>query len=110
LPPQLSFIPDRIECFLAMLPKTTGEAARIARHHDHRVKHGAYLEVRHDVPLRHAMEVRHETFIDAAFTKVLKKYGVALCVADTAGKWPFLDEVTADFVYVRLHGDKKLYV
>ena len=31
-------------------------------------------------------------------------------VADTAKRWPFLEDVTADFVYVRLHGDKELYV
>jgi len=31
-------------------------------------------------------------------------------VADTAGKWPFLEDTTSDFVYVRLHGDAELYV
>ena len=31
-------------------------------------------------------------------------------VADTAGKWPFIEDVTSDFIYVRLHGDKELYV
>lgn len=31
-------------------------------------------------------------------------------VADTAGTWPYLEDVTADFVYVRLHGDSELYV
>ena len=30
-------------------------------------------------------------------------------VADTAGKWPYLEDVTADFMYLRLHGDKQLY-
>jgi uncharacterized protein YecE (DUF72 family) len=30
-------------------------------------------------------------------------------VADTAGKWPLLKEVTADFAYIRLHGDTELY-
>jgi uncharacterized protein YecE (DUF72 family) len=35
---------------------------------------------------------------------------VALCVADSAGKWPYIEDVTADFVYVRLHGAKRLYV
>ena len=30
-------------------------------------------------------------------------------VADTAGKWPKMFDVTADFVYVRLHGDVKIY-
>jgi uncharacterized protein YecE (DUF72 family) len=31
-------------------------------------------------------------------------------VADTAGKWPVIEDVTADFMYVRLHGDEELYV
>ena len=110
LPPQLSFASERIECFLAQLPRTTGEAAKLARAHDERVKHGAYLDVRRDLPMRHAMEVRHETYYDRAFVRLLEKYGVAMCVADTAGKWPYMEDVTADFVYVRLHGDKKLYV
>ena len=34
---------------------------------------------------------------------------IALVVADTAGRWPFLGEVTADFLYLRLHGDVELY-
>ncbi len=30
-------------------------------------------------------------------------------VADTAGRWPLLEDLSADFVYVRLHGDQALY-
>ena len=30
-------------------------------------------------------------------------------VADTAGKWPRMFHATSDFVYVRLHGDIKIY-
>jgi uncharacterized protein YecE (DUF72 family) len=60
--------------------------------------------------LRHAVEVRHESFRDQAFYDLLREHGVGLVVADTAGKWPFLTEVTADLVYVRLHGDEELYV
>jgi uncharacterized protein YecE (DUF72 family) len=32
-----------------------------------------------------------------------------LVIADTAGKWPYLEDLTSDFVYLRLHGDKALY-
>jgi uncharacterized protein YecE (DUF72 family) len=60
--------------------------------------------------LRHALEVRHPTFVDAAFVELLRRQQVALVVADTAGKWPYAEDLTADFVYARLHGDKKLYV
>jgi uncharacterized protein YecE (DUF72 family) len=110
LPPQLSFDATRLERFFRILPRTTREAARLARDHDHRIKHGAYLDVKADRPLRHAMEIRHETFHDPAFVRLLEKHDVAICVADTAGKWPLIEEVTTDFSYVRLHGDKRLYV
>lgn len=60
--------------------------------------------------MRHAFEVRHETFRDAAFIKLLRKHNAALVVADTAGRWPLMEDVTADFVYARLHGDAELYV
>ena len=53
--------------------------------------------------------MRHESFVDPAFVKLLRKHRIGLVVADTAGKWPFLEDVTADFVYVRLHGDEELY-
>jgi uncharacterized protein YecE (DUF72 family) len=60
--------------------------------------------------LRHALEVRHKSFENDEFIALLRKYNVALVVADTAGKWPLLEDVTDDFVYVRLHGDEKIYV
>ena len=109
LPPQLSFNAERIEEFLASLPRTTAAAADTAPRPAPRINHGAYLDVRLDRPIRYAMEVRHETFDDPAFVRILRKANVALCVADTAGKWPYLEDVTADFVYIRLHGAKRLY-
>ena len=42
--------------------------------------------------------------------KLLRAHDIALVVADTAGKWPFMEDVTSDFIYVRLHGDEELYV
>lgn len=40
---------------------------------------------------------------------MLRERNMALVVADTAGRWPFVEEVTADFMYIRLHGDAELY-
>ena len=40
---------------------------------------------------------------------MLRRHKVALVVADTAGKWPMLEEPTSDLMYLRLHGDKELY-
>ena len=44
-----------------------------------------------------------------AFVALLRRHRIALVVADTAGRWPLLEDLTADFVYLRLHGDKELY-
>ena len=40
---------------------------------------------------------------------MLREYKAALVIADTAGKWPYREDVTADFVYLRLHGAEELY-
>jgi len=108
-PPQLRFDADRVERFLSLLPHDTGQALAIARGHDEKLAGRALLEIDAVRPLRHAVEVRHESFRDPAFLALLRKYGVALVIADTAGKWPDIDAVTADFVYVRLHGEHELY-
>ena len=63
----------------------------------------------HHQKLRHAVEIRHASFLDPAFIKLLRKHKVALVFADSAGKWPYAEDLTADFVYLRLHGNKKLY-
>ena len=62
-----------------------------------------------DRPLRHALEVRHASFLVPDCIALLRRHGVALVVADTAGRYPYSEDVTADFVYVRLHGDTQLY-
>ncbi|MGB9273911.1 MAG: DUF72 domain-containing protein, partial [Terrimicrobiaceae bacterium] len=59
--------------------------------------------------LRHALEVRHGSFENTEFVEILREHDIALVVADTAGKWPFIEDVTSDFVYVRLHGNTELY-
>jgi uncharacterized protein YecE (DUF72 family) len=108
-PPQLPFRPDRFEAFLAQLPHDTAAAAAIAARHDHRVEGRTSLVPDRKRPLRHAVEIRHESFVDPAFIALLRRYRVALVVADTAGKWPLLEDLTAGFVYLRLHGDEELY-
>jgi uncharacterized protein YecE (DUF72 family) len=108
-PPQLRFDADKVEHFLSLLPHDTGRALDIARGHDEKLAGRALLEIDAVRPLRHAVEVRHESFRDPAFIALLRKYKVALVVADTAGKWPQADDVTADFVYIRLHGEHELY-
>jgi uncharacterized protein YecE (DUF72 family) len=107
-PPQLRF-DGRFEEFLAQLPRDMTDAAALARRHDQRLRGRSFTAPHSRRRLRHAFEVRHPSFCTPEFVALLRAYGVALVVADTAGRWPLLEDVTADFVYVRLHGDVKLY-
>lgn len=109
LPEALRFDPGVLEAFLVLLPRTTGEAARLAGEHGPRLSGRAWTTTEQDRPLRHALEVRHPSFLTPELPALLRRYGVALVVADAAGRFPRIEEVTADFVYVRLHGSRELY-
>ncbi len=108
-PPNFAFDAERVENFLAMLPYDTDAAAAVARRHDRKLKTRASCVYKPAGKLRHAMEVRHPSFLDPGFIALLRKYNVSFVVADTAGKWVERDDVTADFVYIRLHGAVELY-
>ncbi len=108
-PPMFVYRRERLEPFLATLPKTMEAALRLARKRDARMLGRSRLAIDADRPLRHAVEIRHPSFMNPDFVSLLRQYGIGLVVADTAGKWPKLFHVTADFVYVRLHGDVKIY-
>jgi uncharacterized protein YecE (DUF72 family) len=109
-PPSFPYDRERVEAFFKLLPRTTKAAVRIARGHDQHVKHGTWLKAETDRPIRHAMEIRHPSFAKPDFVALLRDHDVGLVVADTSGKWPALEDVTSDFVYVRLHGASRLYV
>lgn len=100
---------DRFREFFSMLPKSTAQASVLARERDSWLTERSLTEAALNKPLRHAVEIRSRTCANAAFVELLRELGLALVVADTAGRWPFMEDVTADFVYVRLHGDKELY-
>jgi uncharacterized protein YecE (DUF72 family) len=107
LPSRARFDPERLRSFLSLLPRTSEEAARLARDHDERVVDPlARMKVRR--PLRHALEPRHESFFTEEAVRVLRDAGVALVVSDS-GSWQRVEEVTAGFVYVRLHGRPRTY-
>jgi uncharacterized protein YecE (DUF72 family) len=107
-PPNFAFDPERIEAFLRLLPHDTRAAARLGRRHDNRLKAPAWLNVDAERPMRHAFEIRHESFRSREFIDLLRHYDVALVCADTVD-WPRLMDVTSDFVYCRLHGSEELY-
>jgi uncharacterized protein YecE (DUF72 family) len=108
-PPSMAFDAERFDAFFALLPRDTEAAAALAREHDERLAGRAEVHADARRPLRHAVEIRHRSFVDPAFVALLRRHGIALVVADTAGRWPLLEDLTADFVYVRLHGDEELY-
>ncbi len=82
LPPTLGYQRSLIEDFLAQLDST-------------------YLTT---------IEVRHASFHNQEFFDLLRRAGVALCISDTAGRYPsMVEEITAGFVYLRLHGSRELY-
>lgn len=62
-----------------------------------------------DRKYKYAIEVRNKTFIDDKFLTLLRRDNVAFCISDSAGRYPFHEAITADFIYLRLHGSKKIY-
>eukprot|EP00913_Durusdinium_trenchii_P021240 g19953.t1 len=76
--PTKKFEPDDFEGFLKLLPRA--------------------LE---GLPLRHVVEVRHDSFKMPEFVQLLRKYEVAPVCADHFD-YPMIADVTADFVYARL--------
>jgi uncharacterized protein YecE (DUF72 family) len=108
LPPTLQYDEESVRAFLRLLPRTTTEAAALATDTtlDSDRTDTAFGE---DRPLRHAVEVRHASFDVPSFVELARSEGVAIVVADTAGRYPVIRERTADFAYVRLHGDEELY-
>ena len=108
-PPRMKFDAERFENFLKLLPRDTDQAADLAKRHDSRLDGRAYARSDRRRPLRHALEIRHDSFRCVEFIELLRRYETGLVVADTV-EWPLLMDLTADFVYCRLHGSEQLYV
>jgi uncharacterized protein YecE (DUF72 family) len=107
-PPNFTFRPEVLDAFFKLLPRTMQQAADLATGHDRRLTGRAFLEVEMDDPVRHSIEIRHQSFVSEEFIALLRRHGIALVCAD-AVEWPPLMDVTADFVYCRLHGSEVLY-
>jgi uncharacterized protein YecE (DUF72 family) len=76
--PTKKFDPADFASFLALLPQT--------------------LDGR---PIRHAVEVRHASFLAPDFIELLRKFSVAAVVVES-DKHPLIADLTGDFVYARL--------
>jgi uncharacterized protein YecE (DUF72 family) len=108
-PPQFRFDAAKMRSFFELLPFDTEAALRLAWRRDQRLHGRACLRIDENRLLRHAVEIRHESFLTPEFVQLLREFNIALVVAETANRWPLTFDVTADFIYVRLHGDETLY-
>lgn len=107
LPPDLRLDASRLDGFLDMLPHDTTEAAGLARGHDDRIDEVSFGDgVNHR--LRHVLEFRHESFLQTETASIARRHGVALAFSHSS-EWPYVEEVTAGFVYLRLHGPGEVY-
>jgi uncharacterized protein YecE (DUF72 family) len=109
LPPSFRFEEERLRDFFELLPRDVAGAAKLARRADRvdpSFPEGASRDRRR---LRHALEVRHFSFENPDFIALLRRYDVALVLADSAGKWPYMEDITSNFIYMRLHGAEELY-
>jgi uncharacterized protein YecE (DUF72 family) len=109
LAPWYRFSRGRLEEFISLLPRSTAEASELAAENTIRKENGAFVDLIEDVPLRYAFEPRHPSFFSEDFVTLLREYNAALAFADSAKKFPYLEDVTADFIYIRLHGSQYLY-
>src|SRR5690349_1630129 len=78
--PTKQFDEQDFDAFLSLLPKEAGGRA-----------------------LRHAVEVRHESFRNEAFVALARKHGVAIVMAGDS-KYLQIADVTAPFIYARIMG------
>ena len=109
-PANLTLDLDLVTDFVAALPRGTAEAAELAKQHSAVLAADrTWLAVDRDRPLRHAIEVRHESFRTTLFSDLLRANNIALVASDSPRTWPYFEEITAAFAYFRLHGNTELY-
>jgi uncharacterized protein YecE (DUF72 family) len=107
-PPSFRFSAERLDNFFALLPRDTEAAAALAEHHSDWLAGRVWTRTGYRRALRHAVEIRHQSFLDPAFVALLRRQQVAFVFADSV-EWPYAEDITADFVYLRLHGSEELY-
>jgi uncharacterized protein YecE (DUF72 family) len=108
LPPNFKFDTERLDAFLGLLPRDFESALKLTGRRNKKIVPRVATKAGKNWPLRHALEIRNETFRTPEFIKLLRKRNIALVCADTV-EWPRLMDVTSNFFYCRLHGSKVLY-
>jgi uncharacterized protein YecE (DUF72 family) len=98
-----------LDRFFEMLPLDSEEAAKLAQKHDAKVEGRAWTQTDKKRPVRHVLEFRHDSFLTPEFVELARKHQVAICIADTGKKFPYAEDVTSNFIYLRLHGPEEIY-
>ncbi len=107
--PRMAVDASRVAAFLALLPRGTGAASRLARRHDERVRGRSSVTVYRERSIRHALEVRHPSLLSDDVVRACRRHNVALVFSHNGGDWPYVEEVTAGWCYLRLHGAPHTY-
>jgi uncharacterized protein YecE (DUF72 family) len=107
LGPRQAFDPVRLKGFLAQLPAGTSEAAEIAERHTLPGRE-TLTSTDLSLPLRHVLEFRHPSWFNSETAAIARAHGAALAFSHSS-RWPYIEEITAPFVYLRLHGPRQLY-
>ena len=74
-PPMFQFKPEKLEAFFRLLPRSTAQALALARRRDARMIGRSRLAIDANRKLRHAIEIRHPSFMSAEFVALLRKHG-----------------------------------
>ena len=105
--PRFTFDPERLERFLSLLPRDLEGVASLARKATLEREHSTELHTANR-PLQHVLEPRHDSFFVDEAVELARAQGVALAFSHQSS-WPYTEEITADFVYLRLHGPRRVY-
>lgn len=108
-PPNVMLKDDRFETFFRLLPHDSESAARLAKKHTSKVEGRSFVDPAESFRVRHAFEFRHPSFADPAFIALMRERGVAVVFAHSGLKSPYMEDLTADFVYLRMHGQEPAY-
>jgi uncharacterized protein YecE (DUF72 family) len=100
---------DRFADFIKLLPHTAKEMSAAAKKHGPKVKGRAFTKASGDYRVRHAFEFRHPSFNNKDFLAMLKEHNIAAVIHHASKESAEIEEVTADFAYVRLFGEGKKY-
>jgi uncharacterized protein YecE (DUF72 family) len=109
--PTLGFHPLRLAAFFDFpaADDHSGCSAREELHEPDRLAEGPDTSTSDERELRHVLEVRHDSFRTPDFCELLRAHNIGWSSRTPRARGPLFDEVTADLVYVRLHGDVELY-